>query len=68
MALDTVVEPVLGGVTALGGHVAPRRVPPELLGDAWPDEDPVARSVVLAVKRQLDPHGTLAPGRLAEAA
>ena len=56
------------GIGALGGHVAPRRVPAELLGDAWPEGDPVARSLVLAVKRQFDPRGTLSPGRLAEAA
>ena len=56
------------GVTALGGHVARRRVPDELLGDAWPADDPVVRSLTLAVKAQLDPRGTLSPGRLAEAA
>ena len=56
------------GVVALEGHVAPRRVPPELFGDAWPAPDPVAQSLALQVKRQLDPNGTLAPGRLQEAA
>jgi glycolate oxidase FAD binding subunit len=56
------------GVTALGGHVARHRVPDELLGDAWPVDDPVVRSLALAVKAQFDPRGTLSPGRLAEAA
>ena len=56
------------GIGALGGHVAPRRGPAELLGDAWPEGDPVARSLALAVKRQFDPRDTLSPGRLAEAA
>jgi FAD/FMN-containing dehydrogenase len=56
------------GVGALGGHVAPRRMPAELDGAAWPEQDPVARSLALAVKRQLDPNDTLAAGRLTEAA
>lgn len=56
------------GVVALGGHVAPRRVPPELVADAWADPDPVAEALTLAVKQQFDPRGTLSPGRLAVAA
>jgi glycolate oxidase FAD binding subunit len=47
------------GVRALGGHVAPRRDAP------LPTvHDPVALDLMRAVKRRLDPAGTLAPGRL----
>jgi glycolate oxidase FAD binding subunit len=62
------VEAFRDGVVALGGHVAPRRLPPALAEVAWPEPDAVSRSLTLAIKHQLDPNGTLAPGRLAEAA
>ena len=62
------VEAFRDGVVALGGHVAPRRLPPALAEVAWPEPDAVSRSLTLAIKQQLDPNGTLAPGRLAEAA
>ena len=55
-------------VVALGGHVSPRRLPPGLAELTWPEPDAVSRSLTLAIKQQLDPNGTLAPGRLAEAA
>ncbi len=55
-------------VVAIGGHVSPRRLPPGLADLTWPEPDAVSRSLTLAIKRQLDPNGTLAPGRLAEAA
>jgi glycolate oxidase FAD binding subunit len=69
--LATDAETVAGfraGVVALGGHVAPRRLPPELQDLTWPEPDAVSRSLTVAIKQQLDPNGTLAPGRLAEAA
>jgi hypothetical protein len=56
------------GVVALGGHVAPRRLGPALSDLTWPEPDAVSRSLTLAIKQQLDPNGTLARGRLAEAA
>jgi FAD/FMN-containing dehydrogenase len=62
------IEAFRDAVLALGGHVAPRRLPPELAEVAWPAPDAVSRSLTLAIKQQLDPNGTLAPGRLAEAA
>ncbi len=43
-------------------------LPPGLADLAWPEPDAVSRSLTLAIKQQLDPNGTLAPGRLAEAA
>jgi glycolate oxidase FAD binding subunit len=55
-------------VVALGGHVSPRRLPPGLGELTWPEPDEVSRSLTLAIKQRLDPNGTLAPGRLAEAA
>ena len=41
---------------------------PALAEVSWPEPDAVSRSLTLAIKQQLDPNGTLAPGRLAEAA
>ncbi|HXA28488.1 MAG TPA: FAD-binding oxidoreductase [Candidatus Angelobacter sp.] len=48
-----------------GGHLALHRCPPELAAVAWPAvaEGDAALDLMRAVKRALDPHGTLAPGR-----
>ena len=47
----------------LGGHVVVRRPSPALVHVAWPAGDAVAVDLMRAVKRSLDPTGTLAPGR-----
>lgn len=48
-----------------GGHVVLRRSTPALAAVAWPQVagDDVAVDLMRSVKRALDPHGTLAPGR-----
>jgi glycolate oxidase FAD binding subunit len=57
------VRTLRAGVEALGGHLALRRSTPELDELVWPALDPVAADLMRAVKAQLDPAGTLAPGR-----
>ena len=60
-----VIAALRDAVARLGGHVALRRggsvLPAEL--SAAP-VDPVTATLVAAVKRRLDPTGTLSPGRL----
>lgn len=48
-----------------GGHVVLRRATASLAGVVWPQvaEDDVALGLMRSLKRALDPHGTLAPGR-----
>ena len=46
-----------------GGHLVLRRPPASLAHLAWPQHDDPALDLMRAVKRSLDPTGTLAPGR-----
>jgi glycolate oxidase FAD binding subunit len=62
------VRALRADVEALGGHAALRRSTPATDALVWPDLDPVAEELMRAVKRQLDPTGTLAPGRHAHEA
>jgi hypothetical protein len=55
-------------VEALGGHVVLRRSTPATDALVWPGLDPVAEELMRAVKQELDPTGTLAPGRHAHEA
>jgi glycolate oxidase FAD binding subunit len=57
------VEELASGVTALQGHIAPRRG-----GRPEPQRDDVSLALMRAVKAQLDPAGVLSPGRLWSAA
>ncbi len=51
-------------VEALGGHLTLRNAPPELDDLVFGSCDPGAASLLGSIRRQLDPTGTLAPGRL----
>ena len=59
-----VVGALSAGLERLGGHLVLRRGGAGLAGAVAPRVDPVAAELMAAVKRRLDPGGTLSPGRL----